>query len=182
MEKLDQPHETRIINVSSLAASRPWADIHFNNLNFEGTYDDGEKFMGLGGIVAYSQSKLANVLFTMELKDRFAAAGKNIKALVVHPGMSNTDLSRNMSFAIRFFAPILVKFMNMSKPAQGAESSLLAALSPEVKSGEFYGPTGKDECTGPAGLVELPHQASDKEMCERLWKVTEELIGSEFRI
>ena len=182
MDKLDQSHETRIVNVSSLAGKREYADIHFDNLNFDGTYEDGEKFMGLVGMEAYSQSKLANILFTMELKDRFAAAGKNIKALVVHPGMSNTDLSRNMSKAILFLAPVLSRIMNMSSPAQGAESSLHAALTPDIEAGAFIGPTGKDEYTGPPGPSELPPKAHDKALAERLWKVSEELVGIEFGV
>jgi len=182
MDKLDQPHETRIVNVSSIAGKVPEADIHFDNLNFEGTYYEGREFMGLKGMDAYSQSKLTNLLFTMELKDRFAAAGKNIKALVAHPGMSNTDLSRNMSKTILFLAPILSKFMNMSSPDQGAQSLLMAALHPDAKAGEFYGPTGKEECTGPAGLVDLPPKALDKAVAERLWSVSEDLVGVKFGV
>jgi len=138
--------------------------------------------MGLKGMDAYSQSKLANILFTMELKDRLAAADKNIKALMVHPGASNTDLSRNMSGTIQFLAPILVKFMNVSTPAQGAQSTLMAALQADVSSGDFYGPTGKEERTGPAGKVDLPPQAHDKATAERLWTTSEELLGIKFGI
>ena len=69
LDRLDQDYETRIVNVSSLAGKREDADINFDNLNFEGTYEDGPKMFGLSGMVAYSQSKLANILFTMELKE-----------------------------------------------------------------------------------------------------------------
>jgi len=182
MPKLDQPHETRIINVSSLAGKWEGAEIKFDNLNFDGIYDQGREFMGLKGMDAYSQSKLANILFTMELRDRLGAAGKNIKPLMVHPGASNTDLSRNMSGTIRFLAPVLVKFMNVSTPAQGAEPTLYAALRDDVDAGDFIGPTGKEERTGPAGKVALPPQAHDKAAAERLWALSEELVGVEFRV
>lgn len=181
-EKLDQPHETRLINVSSLAGKWEGAEIKFDNLNFDGIYDQGREFMGLKGMDAYSQSKLANILFTMELKDRLAGAGKNIKALVVHPGASNTDLSRNMSATIRFLAPVLVKFMNISTPAEGAQSTLMAALSDSADSGDFYGPTGKEERTGPPGKVDLPPQAHDKATAERLWALSEDKLGIVFAI
>ena len=182
MDRLDQPHETRIINVSSLAGKWEGAEIKFDNLNFEGIYHQGREFMGLKGMDAYSQSKLANILFTMELKDRLEVAGKNIKALMVHPGASNTDLSRNMSARIRFLAPILVKFMNVSTPAEGAAPTLMAALKADVNSGEFYAPTGKEERTGPAGLVDLPPQAHDKAVAEKLWALSEELVGVKFEV
>ncbi len=181
-ERLDQPHETRIVNVSSLAGKWEEADIFFDNLSFEGNYDEGPDFMGLPGMLAYGQSKLANILFTMELRDRCAKAGKNVKAVVTHPGASNTDLSRNMSIWIRLLAPILVRFMDISTPAEGARSLLVAALGPDVNAGDFIGPTGKNERIGEPGLCALPPKAHDKALCERLWRLSEELLGIEFQI
>lgn len=181
MERLERADDARIVNVASLAGKRETADIHFDNLNFEGNYDDGPKFMGLS-MLAYQQSKLANILFTVELKDRLAAAGKAVKAIVVHPGASNTDLSRNMPAMIRFLAPVLVQFMNISTPAEGAQSSVYAALNPDVKSGDFIAPSGKEERSGPPGPCEFPPKAHDKELCRRLWSVSEELIGAEFGV
>lgn len=180
--RLDQDHETRVVNVSSIAAKRPQADIYFENLNFEGTYEEGPEFMGLKGMAAYSQSKLANILFTMELKDRCAAAGKKVKAVVAHPGISNTDLSRNMSLAIRLFAPILVRFMDVSTASQGAQSQVFAAVDESVRAGDFIGPTGKGERRGPPGRAKLPEKAHDKALRERLWLRSEELLGTQFAI
>lgn len=179
---LDQSQETRIVNVSSLAAKFEGSDIFFDNLNFEGNYEEGPDFMGLPGMLAYAQSKLANILFTVELRDRFAAANKNIVAVSAHPGASNTDLSRNMSRTIRFLAPVLVLFMNISKPAEGAASLLHAALSSDVKPGDFIGPSGKQGLTGSPGLCDLPPQAHDKEIVKKLWELSEELLGIEFNI
>lgn len=179
---LDQEYETRVINVSSLAAKRDWADIHFDNLNFEGTYDDGQKVFGLNGMVAYSQSKLANVLFTLELKDRLASAGKHIKAVVVHPGVSATDAGRNMPLHLRLLAPVLAPLMGMSKPAQGAESALYGALASDVEAGDFIGPTGKGERSGPPGKVPLPVKASDHDLQKKLWALSEEKLGITFNV
>lgn len=182
IERLDQDYETRIINVSSLAARRPYADIYFDNLNFIGNYDDGPKLYGMSGMVAYSQSKMANILFTMELKDRLAAAGKKIKAIVVHPGASNTQLSRNMPLYLRLMAPVLTRFMNISTQQQGAESLMYAAFRNDVEAGDFIGPTGQDERTGQPGRVPLPEKASDKALCEKLWALSEEKLGITFTI
>ena len=140
--QLDQTNETRIINVSSLAGKYESADIHFDNLNFDGTYEEGPQFMGLKGMGAYGQSKLANILFTMELKDRLEASGKNVKSIVVHPGASDTDLSRNFSPMLRMLIPVIRPFFNVSKPEDGAKSLLYAALESHVNSGDFYRPNG----------------------------------------
>lgn len=180
--KLDQSYETRIVNVSSLAATRDEANIYFDNLNFDGNYEEGLKLFGLTGMVAYCQSKFANILFTLELKDRLAAAGKNIKAIVVHPGVSNTDLSRNMPIYIRLLAPILSKFMNMSSADEGAQPSLYAALKDDVDAGDFIAPTGPEQCTGAPGKVALPDKAVDKPLAEKLWSLSEELGNTPFSI
>lgn len=182
MGLLEQSAEGRIINVASIAGKRPHADIFFENINFEGNYEEGFQFMGLTGMVAYSQSKLANILFTLALKQRLAKAGLSIKALVVHPGASNTDLSRNMPKHIQFLAPVLSRFMNISQPADGAKPTLMAALKKDAQSGDFYGPTGKEERTGPAGPVPYPGGADNQERIDRLWTVSEEMLGVTFDI
>lgn len=181
-QRLDHPEESRIVNVSSIAGKRGYADIHFENLNFEGNYDEGPKFMGLTGMVAYSQSKLANILFTMELRDRCAQAGKKVKPVLAHPGVSNTDLSRNMPTMIRFLVPVLAPLMGVTNPAQGAESLVFAAVDPSMEAGEFIGPTGDGERKGPPGRSELPPKALDKSLAEKLWSRSEELLGVEFKI
>ncbi|MEO1251469.1 MAG: oxidoreductase [Pseudomonadota bacterium] len=181
-DRLDQPYETRVINVSSLAGKRPFADIHFDNLNFEGTYDDGPKLMGSTGLTAYCQSKLANILFTLGLKERVEAAGKNVKAVVVHPGGSLTDLGRNLPWHVQIIAPIMARFMSFSTPAEGAQSSIHAALDPDVKAGDFFGPTGKGERIGPPGRVPFTEKSQDKDLRDRLWALSEKLLGVEFKI
>ena len=181
-DRLDQPDETRIVNVSSLAGKNDLADIHFDNLNFEGNYEEGPKLFGQTGLIAYCQSKLANILFTLAQKDRIDAAGKNVKAVVVHPGVSNTDLSRNLPIHIRFLSPILSVFIDLSTPADGARPSIHAALDADVNAGDFFGPTGKNEHIGPPGRVPFTEKSQDKDLRERLWALTEKLLGIEFKI
>lgn len=187
-DKLDQAFETRIVNVSSFAGKRETADIHFDNINFEGTYDEGPQLYGLSGMVAYQQSKLANILFTMELKDRLAATEKKVKAIVVHPGRSGTGLMRNMPTSIQILLPIIRRlpflgaFLNISQPAEGAQSLLYAALEKNVKAGDFIGPTGKAEQVGKPGKVELPPKAFDKALSSKLWAFSENELGVQFNV
>lgn len=182
MPVLKQTEGARIINVSSLAGKRETADIYFDNLTFEGVYDKGPEFLGLPGMGAYQQSKLANLLFTLGLKERLASAGEAIIPLTVHPGASNTDLSRNMKPHLRFLAPILVRFMNVSKPAQGAEALIMAAVVDDVNPGDFFGPTGEEERTGPAGRVHYPPKAFEPGLVDKLWALSENRLGITFDI
>ena len=182
MDKLDQEYETRIINVSSLAGKREHADIHFDNINFEGTYDEGPKMMGMSGMGAYSQSKLANMLFTLELKNRLEKAGKKIKSIVVHPGVSATDLAKKIPPMIKILFPILRPFFGITKAKDGAKPSLLGAMDSTIKSGDFIGPTGKAEMNGKAGIVQLPPKAIDEQLQRKIWDFSEKQLGIEFLI
>ncbi|MEM7112133.1 MAG: oxidoreductase [Chloroflexota bacterium] len=182
MDALDQSYETRVVNVSSIAGKSKQADIYFDNINFEGNYNEGPSFMGVTGMTAYSQSKFANILFTMALKDRLEKAGKHIKAVAAHPGVSNTDLSRNFPAMIRFLVPILSRVMNISQPAEGAQSLLVAALDASVQAGDFIGPTGKGEATGKPGKVKLPEKAHDKALSAKFWAFSESELGIQFDI
>ncbi|MEM7798543.1 MAG: SDR family NAD(P)-dependent oxidoreductase, partial [Chloroflexota bacterium] len=179
-ERLDQPFETRVISVTSLAARYPSADIHFDNLNFEGSYEDGPQLMGLKGMDAYAQSKLANLLFALELNERVSQAGKQIKSIVVHPGTSFTDLGRNAGPLIRLLLPLVFPFFNASRPADGARPALYAALNREVESGDFIAPTGKEERTGKPGRVPLPPKALENGLGDRLWTLSEQELGVPF--
>ncbi|MEM9726150.1 MAG: oxidoreductase [Pseudomonadota bacterium] len=184
MSSLAEAPAARVVTVSSLAGKHPEAEIRFDNLNWAGCYEEGPiRLMGLTGMGAYCQSKLANLLFTVELTEKLNAAGKeNIISVAAHPGGSNTDLSRHMAPLVRLLVPVLAKMMGLSSPAEGAQSQLHAALDPAVKANDFFGPTGKGEYAGPPGASRLPSKARDAELRERLWTKTEELLGEPFQL
>jgi len=172
--------DARIVILSSLASKDKNACIRFDNINFEGIYEEGSRFLGLTGMGAYRQSKLANVLFMMELKHRIEAAGKHITAAAAHPGASNTDIIRNMSPLIRFLSPVLQRMVNVSTPKGGARPIVYAAMNPTVKPGDFIGPTGRGERTGRPGPVPLPPEAFDEDLRRRLWEFSEMQLGVTF--
>ena len=66
--------------------------------------------------------------------------------------------------------------------AEGAQSSVHAALEADVNAGDFFGPTGKGERSGPPGRVPFTEKSQDKDLRERLWTLSEELLGIEFRV
>ncbi len=153
----------RVVTVSSIAAAR--GAIHFSDLQFEQAYEAG---------AAYAQSKLACLMFALELQRRSAAAGWGIQSIASHPGLSRTNLQANHGM---FRRSLRVLFQ---PAAQGALPTLFAATAPEARGGAYYGPTGMMEARGPLGLAEVPGAAMDTEAAARLWKVSEELSGARF--
>jgi NAD(P)-dependent dehydrogenase (short-subunit alcohol dehydrogenase family) len=130
---------------------------------------------------AYSQSKLACILFAFELSRRSRAAGWGIESLAAHPGITRTDLipngagSASLPAIVRRFLPVLFQ------PAwQGALPTLFAASDPAARDGAYYGP---DRLRGTRGYpVEEapPERALDTAVAARLWEVSEELTKQSF--
>ena len=127
-------------------------------------------------MAAYSQSKLANLMFTYELARRLSAAGTTI-AVAAHPGLADTELTRNTP-AIAAFANALVS----QKPAMGALPILRAATDPGVLGGQYYGPGRLLGTRGYPKPAESSGQSHDTAIQRRLWAVSEELTGVTFPV
>ncbi|MHA0285349.1 SDR family NAD(P)-dependent oxidoreductase [Mycobacterium sp. C3-094] len=151
----------RIVTVSSIG-HRIRASIHFDDLQLERRYNR---------VVAYGQSKLANLLFTYELQRRLAAAGSPASALAAHPGGSNTDLGRHLPLLDPVFRAV------SQSAATGALPTLRAATDPAARGGQYYGPSGPFELRGYPEVVDSSKQSKDVELQRRLWTVSEELTG-----
>ncbi|HRI51630.1 MAG TPA: oxidoreductase, partial [Pseudomonadota bacterium] len=115
----------RVVVVSS--GAHHMGHIDFADLNFEGR--------GYSPWRAYAQSKLANLLFALELQRRLRAAGAAVLVTAAHPGWTATDLQRTAG-AARFFNPYFAM-----KPADGALPTLRAATDPAASAGEYFGPS-----------------------------------------
>jgi NAD(P)-dependent dehydrogenase (short-subunit alcohol dehydrogenase family) len=123
---------------------------------------------------AYSQSKLANLMFTYELQRRLSGAGTTI-AVAAHPGLAATELGRN-SPAIATFLYARVS----QNAAMGALPVLRAATDPGVLGGQYYGPGGFFGARGYPKLAQSSGQSHDTAIQRRLWTVSEELTGVTF--
>ena len=156
MDTLKKAGSARIVNVSSRVHFR--GAIHFDDLNLTSRYD---------GLKAYSQSKLANVLFTSELAERLQGTG--VTANCLHPGGVRTHFVDKNASGIYKIGWILLKPFMIS-PSKGAETSVYLASSEEVE-----GVTGKyfDKCRPKRSS----HISYDKAVAKRLWEVSEELTA-----
>lgn len=165
------PHITdRVVTLSSIAHKVPASTrIHFENLNLTGEY---------GPVTAYGQSKLANLLFTLELQRRLGQAGSPVRAMAAHPGFSNTNLQNNATWALRFFGRLASRLIAQDASA-GALPTLFAAVT-DLPGASFVGPDGPGERRGSPTLVGRSARASDTDAAMRLWTVSEELTGVAF--
>ncbi len=141
-------------------------------------FDDLQGSEDYGRWRAYSQSKLANLVFAFELDRRARAAGVQLASVAAHPGYAKTNLqsasggpiARLLSLANPFFA---------QSAAAGALPLLCAATS-SVDGGSYFGPDGPGERRGHPRLVAASPAAHDEALAARLWTVSEELTGVRF--
>ncbi len=160
----------RIVNVSSTAH-------RFGHMRFE----DPQWEQDYRPWAAYGQSKLANLLFTYELARRLEGAGQGCAALAAHPGGSKTNLGHEnpggvLNTLLHLSRPLLERFLLQSS-AMGALPTLRAAVDPDARSGEYYGPSGFNEQTGFPVRVDSNTRSKDVDAAQRLWQLSEGLTG-----
>ena len=163
----------RIVTVSSGAHLQ--GAMNFDDLQSERHYNPGR---------AYSQSKLANLLFTYELDRRLRAAGAKAAALACHPGIVYTDLFANGSALEQFLlspAMRVVNFWIVQDARRGALAALRAATDPSARGGEYFGPRRyglrRWFYTGYPAVVESSAASRNEADQARLWQVSEQLTG-----
>lgn len=167
----------RVTTQSSIAARSNainWADT-----DFEQSYDVGR---------AYSQSKIANLMFGLELDRRSRRAGWGITSNVAHPGVTATNLLAAQPQMGRSSDTVAVRVIRFTSRLgvltqtvdRGLLPALYAAVHPESEGGKFYGPRGFQHLTGAPALQDVYAPASDPADGARLWELSERLVGVRF--
>lgn len=158
----------RTVQLASLAHLN--GRIAIDDVNAERSYNPWRR---------YQMSKLAMLMFAIELQRRSTAGGWGITSLAAHPGLAATDLFRTDA------SPSLYKRLRtgiiemLCQPAAaGAWPTLMAATAPEGTPGGYYGPTGFMEAWGPAGPARIARHARDPVMAGRLWDRLAEMTGA----
>jgi NAD(P)-dependent dehydrogenase (short-subunit alcohol dehydrogenase family) len=156
LDRLRSSAPARVVVVASQVEAR--GAIHFEDLQLERGYQP---------LVAYDQSKLANVLFTYELARRLA--GTQVTANCLHPGVIATNLLADYMGKSRLLGGKL-NALTYPGPKKGAETSIRLASDPELEgvSGKYF---------KPEGLAESSRSSHDPELARRLWEVSERLTG-----
>ncbi len=162
--------EPRVVTLSSLAAQA--GSINLADLNAKQAYKP---------MPIYSQSKLACLMFALELDRRSKNNGWGVTSIAAHPGISRTDLLLNAPgrFSLERTMRTLLPFL-FQPAAQGALPALFAATAPEAKGGAYYGPDKMSEVRGHPALAKVPDAALDEAVAGRLWRCSEELTGITF--
>lgn len=148
--------------VHKLKVFRP--DIHWDDLNREKSYDP---------LQAYSQSKLANLMFAYELDRRLKKHGIPVVVAAAHPGYTTTNLQRSSGF----FVKSIVNHLVGQSVRIGALPIVRAAAESNLRGGEFFGPGGWYEMRGYPVSVPPSEKAANPELARKLWTVSEELTG-----
>jgi NAD(P)-dependent dehydrogenase (short-subunit alcohol dehydrogenase family) len=165
----------RVVTVSSAVAQV--GRIRFDDLQGTGKY---------GKWSAYSQAKLANQLFTLELDRRASRHGVDLVSVAAHPGYAATNLQSvgpqmSGSGLMERLTDLGNKIFGQSA-AGGALPSLYGATAPGVTGGQYFGPDGFMAQRGAPTAVSFVKAAKDPAVARRLWEVSEELTGATFGV
>ncbi|KAL7735421.1 hypothetical protein ACLKA6_019538 [Drosophila palustris] len=161
LDMLKKSAPSRIVNVSSRAHTR--GEINIDDLNSEKSYHEG---------TAYSQSKLANILFTRELARRLEGTGVTVNSL--HPGVVATELGRHMKILNNLFGRLVLRTLLwplLKTPRSGAQTTLYAALDPDLNgvTGLYF-----SDCQP----IKVAPAATDDKIAKLLWEESEKWTRS----
>ncbi len=157
----------RVVAVASLAHRR--GRLRLDDPQSETSYSPGD---------AYSQSKLADLMFALELDRRARAKGLPLESVAAHPGLSTTGFlaASGMPRWKTAFANAAFRVLGQDEHA-GALPILYAATMPDVEGGQYWGPRGLREMRGAPALARIWPQARDEAAASRLWELSERLTG-----
>jgi NAD(P)-dependent dehydrogenase (short-subunit alcohol dehydrogenase family) len=162
--------DARVVTVSSTA--HRMGRIDFDDLHGERRYRRWR---------AYGQSKLANLLFALELDRRLRAAGSTIKSLAAHPGYAATNLQSAAAPVLDRVVMVVTNRLLAQSGEVGALSLLYAATEPGLEGGTYVGPDGRGEHRGHPQPEAVPARAAlDEAVAARLWDASEEATGVRF--
>jgi NAD(P)-dependent dehydrogenase (short-subunit alcohol dehydrogenase family) len=172
---LRESSDPRIITVSSLEHQR--GQLNFSDIEELNSYDFQR---------AYSKSKLALLMFALDLACRVDGQGSSIKSIAVHPGLAKTNIfDRGPGLADRYYHPrplawrALMRTFGQSAHA-GALPILFAATSDQAMSGKYYGPGGPGELWGAPAEAHVDLKALNMSSSRRLWEFAEDVTGVNF--
>jgi NAD(P)-dependent dehydrogenase (short-subunit alcohol dehydrogenase family) len=166
LETMEGREDARVVTLSSTA--HKMGRINFDNLNGDRHYFRWN---------AYGQSKLANLLFALELDRRLRAEGSTVKSLAAHPGYAATNLQSAGPPLFDRLVMVASNAVIAQSDEMGALPTLYAATQPGLEGGTYIGPDSFREQRGHPTIVQPNGRARDPETARRLWQVSERLTA-----
>lgn len=164
------PHITdRVVTMSSIMHRGGRIDLA--DLNWERR--------GYNRVAAYGQSKLANLMFSLELQRRLTAAGSPLRSMAAHPGYAATNLQTRTGNPV-FDLGGRIGNKVITQSAEAGAWPMLFAASQDLPGGTYVGPDKLNETRGNPALAGRTARASDLKMCAKLWDLSAELTGVSF--
>jgi len=155
---------SRVVTVSSLAYLH--GSIAFDNLRSERSYDPMRE---------YAQSKLADIMFSIELQRRINTAKDKVLSIAAQPGANRTELARHMN--PEAFTAAVERVGELMEPWQGALPSLYAAVAADAAGAALYGPDKDGGYRGYPTRADIIPGALDESVAQKLWSMAEEATG-----
>lgn len=159
---LESTKGSRVVTLSSIA--HRGAIIDFENFKLEKPYNNWRE---------YGQSKLADLIFTLEFEKRLRNNSYQIMSLAAHPGFSKTDLQKYMD-------KDMLDSLELMTAKEGAQPTLAACLRPDAKGGQYWGPDGPNEQKGKPALAKIDSVALDEKLNAKLWDWAKEITKVNF--
>jgi len=144
--------------------------------------DDLQSERGYRRWSAYGQSKLGDLMISLELDRRLRAAGSTVTSVAAHPGYAATNLQTAAAPLIDRLVMRATNVLVAQSADMGALSTLYAASAPGVRGGSYIGPDGFGEFRGHPHVVSPSGAARDEQTATRLWAACEELTGVRFEL
>ena len=173
--------DARIVTVSSLAHAGA-RGFDLRSLDFAGSPRRYHRW------TSYSESKLANLSFALELNRRVKEAGLDVVSVAAHPGYASTNLQKtgvSLGGGVNTLVGIATHQVSRiigQSAAMGAWSLLLAATDPALTGGEYVGPGSFAQYRGRPRLVGMTRWARDEDLADNLWTASEQATGVEFDV
>ncbi|MFD4640851.1 oxidoreductase [Lentzea sp. NPDC058436] len=171
LDALSRAEAARVVHLSSLSHKNQVLD-----------FDDLMSEVDFNASRAYGRSKLGTTAFALEMDRRLRAAGSPVISVLAHPGLTSTNLTPRAWEGRGLVGAISSRlFLLRTQPVErGVLPQLYVATAPDVRGGQFFGPSGKGEQRGDVTEVRPSAEATDPTTAKRLWDVAQDLTGVTF--
>jgi NAD(P)-dependent dehydrogenase (short-subunit alcohol dehydrogenase family) len=171
--------DARVVTVSSVAHTTA-GSIDLDSLTPAGSSRPYKSFQ------SYGESKLANLMFALELDRRAKASGSGVVSVAAHPGFASTNLTKTGpsvgGLSLRSIGMHRITQVVAQPASHGAWPLLMAATDPSLSGGEYVGPRGLRGMRGRPTIVGMTRVARDEELADDLWAASEAAVAADFTV